>query len=89
VKPGLVYALGLVIFVLVLVILLQQRKLGAVREENASLRGDTRALITTRNTENAAATDVQRENRQLRSENEQLRKDLQTLREQAPARSPE
>ncbi len=79
-KAGLVYALWLVIGVLLAVILFQQRKLGHVRDENGSLRHDTHSLISGRGEDAAAATEVQREVRQLRTENEQLRKELQQLR---------
>lgn len=83
-KPGLVYALALVVLVLTVVILFQQRKLAETRNENAALRNDARALTTTRNAEAAASMDVQRELRQARSENEQLRKELQQFRDQPP-----
>ena len=79
-KAGLVYALWLVIGVMITIVLLQQRKLASVRDENATLRSNTRALITTQVRDRAAAAELLREVRQLRSENEQLRRELQELR---------
>jgi cell division protein FtsB len=79
-KPGVGYALCIVIFVLAVVILFQQRKLSALRDINAALETDARALSTSRGSEAAATADQQRELRQLRSENEQLRQDIQRLR---------
>jgi hypothetical protein len=76
-KQGFGYALAVIVAVLVVVILFQQRKLSELRNINAGLRGDTRALITTRNTEGAAADELQRELRQVRAENEQLRKQVE------------
>ena len=87
-EGGLVYALWLVIGVLLVVILFQQRKLGNVRDENDSLHRDARALILGRGEDATAAVDVHRELRQLRAENEQLRRELQQLRggSEAPRR---
>jgi Sec-independent protein translocase protein TatA len=79
-KAGIVYALWLVIAVLAVVILFQQRKLAEVRRDNASLQGNARAMIAVRNDEAAAAAQLQRELRQLRTENEQLRREIEQLR---------
>lgn len=79
-KAGLVYALWTVIAVLGIVILFQQRKLANLRQDNASLQTDTRALMSSRHAEVSASADLQRELRQLRIENEQLRRELQQLR---------
>lgn len=76
-KSGLVYALWLVIAVMAIVVLVQQRKLARVRDENAALQSDARALITARTRE---AAELHREIRQLRSENEELRRELQRTR---------
>jgi hypothetical protein len=85
-KAGLVYALWLVIGVMVIIVLVQQRKLAHVRDENASLRTDARALITTRAQEGAVTAELLRETRLLRSENEQLRRELQQSRERDAGR---
>ena len=80
-KSGLVYALWLVIAVMAIVVLVQQRKLAGVRDDNAALRSDARALISARTQE---AAELHREIRQLRSENEELRRELQRTRIRNP-----
>ena len=86
-KPGMVYALGLVVLVLVIVILMEQRKLSLVRNDNASLHGDARALINARSSDAALAADLQREVRQLRAENEDLRREIQQWKERTAVRA--
>jgi hypothetical protein len=79
-KPGLVYALWVVIFVMAVVALFQQRKLAELRATTSRLETDARAVSTTRGSEAAANAELQRELRQLRFENEQLRQELQRSR---------
>ena len=86
-KPGMVYALGLVVLVLAIVILMQQRKLALVRNDNASLYGDARALINARSSDATVAADLQREVRQLRAENEDLRREIQQWKERTAVRT--
>lgn len=88
-KSGFAYALGVIIAVLAVVILLQQRKLAELRDINAALRGDNRALVTTRNQEGAATAELQRELRQLRAENDELRRDQDTNKGRSAVRTPE
>jgi hypothetical protein len=87
-KQGFSFALGLIVMVLAMIILVQHRKLSRVRTDNATLRGDARAITTTRVEDAAAAGDLQREVRQLRSENEQLRRELQQFRRTSNVANP-
>jgi predicted RNase H-like nuclease (RuvC/YqgF family) len=82
-KPGLSYAFSLIVAVLLVVIMAQQRKLSSERSVNATLRGDARARVTSYYSEVA---EMQREIRQLRSENDQLKSELDRLRERSPVR---
>ena len=79
-KAGFRYAVSVVIAVLVVVILFQQRNMSRLRNYMSRLHGDTRALnhVLDSNALNSAAT--QEQLRRLQRENEQLREELNRVR---------
>lgn len=85
-KPGVSIAIAIGVVMLVLVLLVQQRKLGAERTTSSSLRGDSRARVTAHYSETA---ELLKEIRELRAENEQLRRELEESRERLPTRVPD